>query len=84
MNASRSKHKKANYKFYTQIDRYNELYEDVENFETTFIIKGWLSVDICPLKYAFLNHISKWSNLYKQWLLKHVIVTLKVTRLHNV
>ena len=63
-------------KFKEQIDSYEELYRIVDMTETEHIIDSWLRINITPLKHSILNTICKWTNMFKEYLVEHVINSL--------
>ncbi|EDV95038.1 GH23822 [Drosophila grimshawi] len=63
--------------FKKEIERYNELHDEIDLYENRHCINGWLDLDVKPLKHGLLNLACKWSHLYKQWLLRYVQQTLQ-------
>ncbi|XP_069702004.1 dynein beta chain, ciliary-like [Periplaneta americana] len=63
--------------FKEQIDHYSDLYKELEKMEKEKIFDSWFKVDVRPFKQALLNTVCKWSNLFKQHLVDHVINSLQ-------
>ncbi|XP_037811861.1 dynein beta chain, ciliary, partial [Lucilia sericata] len=63
--------------FKREIERYNELHDDIELRNDFHNVNGWLSIDIKPLKYTLLNMTCKWSQYFKKRLLRYVETTLE-------
>ncbi|XP_022909837.1 dynein beta chain, ciliary-like [Onthophagus taurus] len=59
--------------FKDEIDKYEALYKEVEKMPTEFIVNTWLRIDLRPLRQAILNIVCKWSNMFKQHLVDHVM-----------
>ena len=45
--------------------------------ETIHVFRVWLRVDMKGFKYGILNEISRWTSLFKQYLVNHVINSLQ-------
>ncbi|XP_050667868.1 dynein beta chain, ciliary-like isoform X2 [Leptidea sinapis] len=59
-----------------EIDRFNNLYDEVAALPASYLCNGWLKLDLKRLNQAIMNIICKWSNLYKQNLKDHVQTSL--------
>ncbi|XP_024080370.1 dynein beta chain, ciliary isoform X1 [Cimex lectularius] len=62
--------------FKQQIDSFEGLYSEVEKLKSVEIFYKWFQLDIQPFKMTLLNIISKWSFMFKQYLLEHVTNSL--------
>uniref|UniRef100_A0A3Q2SZQ2 Dynein axonemal heavy chain 9 n=1 Tax=Fundulus heteroclitus TaxID=8078 RepID=A0A3Q2SZQ2_FUNHE len=62
--------------FREQIDSYERLYEEVQGLQAVHVFHGWMRVDGSRMKSALLNVIKKWSLMFKQHLIDHVINSL--------
>ncbi|KAM3592376.1 uncharacterized protein V6R79_017533 [Siganus canaliculatus] len=62
--------------FREQVDRYEEVYEEVQKLKPVQVFLGWMRVDGRGLKSALLNIIKKWSFMFKQHLIDHVTYSL--------
>ncbi|TMS22638.1 hypothetical protein E3U43_012903 [Larimichthys crocea] len=62
--------------FREQVDRYEKIYEEVQGLEPVHVFLGWMRVDGRSMKSALLNIIKKWSFMFKQHLIDHVIDSL--------
>ncbi|PAA56702.1 hypothetical protein BOX15_Mlig034196g2 [Macrostomum lignano] len=62
--------------FREQIDRFEEIYNEVAETEPHVVFDGWLRLDVRPFKQALLNTVRKWSHLLKDHLVNHVINSL--------
>ncbi|CAL1580722.1 unnamed protein product [Knipowitschia caucasica] len=62
--------------FREQVDRYEKLYEEIQALQTVYVFHGWLRVDSSSMKAALLNTVNKWSSMFKQHLMEHVINSL--------
>uniref|UniRef100_G3NCH8 Dynein, axonemal, heavy chain 9 n=1 Tax=Gasterosteus aculeatus aculeatus TaxID=481459 RepID=G3NCH8_GASAC len=62
--------------FREQVDRYEEIYEEVQGLEPGHVFLGWMRVDGRRMKSALLNIIKKWSLMFKQHLVDHVTNSL--------
>ncbi|XP_060795606.1 dynein axonemal heavy chain 9-like [Neoarius graeffei] len=62
--------------FREQIDSYESVYEEVQNLKPVCVFEGWMKVDAQTFKSALLNIIKKWSLMFKQHLMDHVIHSL--------
>ncbi|XP_018092353.2 dynein heavy chain 11, axonemal-like [Xenopus laevis] len=58
-----------------KINVYESLYKEVGVFESEKIFNGWLLVDVKPFKLSLMNEIKKWSWMFKEHLLNHVITS---------
>lgn len=58
--------------FREQIDKFENVYNQVERIETKQIFNGWFKVDIKPFKQALMNNIRKWGNMFKEYLVDTV------------
>ncbi|KAL3857821.1 hypothetical protein ACJMK2_012454, partial [Sinanodonta woodiana] len=63
--------------FKQQIDTYEKIYEVAERIEPVTVFETWFRIDARPFKQALLNIIKKWSFMFKQHLIDHVIHSLK-------
>ena len=64
-----------NYQFrfyFIQIDTYEKLYVEVDEFKGVSMFDTWFCVDAKPFKQALLNIIKRWSYMFKQHLIDHV------------
>lgn len=52
---------------------YEKIYDEVQGLEPIHIVLGWLRVDGHAMKTALLNIIKKWSFMFKEHLINHVI-----------
>ncbi|GBP61181.1 Dynein heavy chain 17, axonemal [Eumeta japonica] len=55
-----------------EINKYNNLYNEVSALPTNYLFNGWLKLEMKRLNQLILNIICKWSNLYKQNLKDYV------------
>lgn len=55
-----------------QIDFFHELYEQIDKMESNHTFDVWLLINMKSFKFTLLNEICKWSNIFKQHLLKHI------------
>ncbi|XP_039284796.1 dynein beta chain, ciliary [Nilaparvata lugens] len=62
--------------FKTQIDIYEQLYTEVDKIEMQKVFFYWFVIDIRPFKQALLNTVCKWSMMFKQHLINHVVNSL--------
>ncbi|CAF1051829.1 unnamed protein product, partial [Rotaria magnacalcarata] len=62
--------------FQNQIDLFQSIYSDIDSWNQTFLFNSWLRVDARPIKRQLLNLVNKWINLYKNYLIDHVTVSL--------
>ncbi|KFW03432.1 Dynein heavy chain 9, axonemal, partial [Fulmarus glacialis] len=62
--------------FREQIDSYEKIYEEVNRIEPISIFQGWMKVDARPFKASLLNVIKRWSLVFKQHLMDHVMHSL--------
>ncbi|NWU90022.1 DYH9 protein, partial [Upupa epops] len=62
--------------FKEQIDSYEKIYEEVNHIEPISIFHSWMKVDARPFKASLLNVIKRWSLVFKQHLMDHVIHSL--------
>ncbi|XP_077131681.1 dynein beta chain, ciliary-like [Ranitomeya variabilis] len=58
--------------FKKQINIYESLYDEVEEFEDERTFNGWLLVDIRPFKISLMNAVKRWSWMFKDHLVNHV------------
>ncbi|KTG04987.1 hypothetical protein cypCar_00006303 [Cyprinus carpio] len=63
--------------FREQISEFEDLYEKVCMLEEKRVFCGWFQVDIKPFKMSLMNIIKKWSWMFKEHLLNHVIASVK-------
>ncbi|XP_037134453.1 dynein heavy chain 9, axonemal [Syngnathus acus] len=62
--------------FKDQVDRYEKIYDEVQDLEPVHVFHGWMRVNSRSLKIALLNTIKKWSFMFKQHLIDHVTNSL--------
>ncbi|XP_014280457.2 dynein beta chain, ciliary [Halyomorpha halys] len=62
--------------FKQQIDYFESIYADVEKLKIIEIFHRWFQLDVQPFKTSLLNTVSKWSLMFKEYLLKHVTESL--------
>ncbi|XP_030631015.1 dynein heavy chain 17, axonemal-like [Chanos chanos] len=62
--------------FKGEIDKYENLYDEVRKLENSEVVQGWLQIDIRPFKHALLNTIKRWSLMFKQFLIDRVTNSL--------
>lgn len=62
--------------FREEIDRFENLYTEIEGEQTEKIFHSWFKVDITPFKQALLNTARKWGNMFKQHLVDVVTNSL--------
>ncbi|KAM7123899.1 LOW QUALITY PROTEIN: dynein axonemal heavy chain 11 [Ciconia maguari] len=62
--------------FKEQIDIYEKLCVQISKLEDSKIFESWFKVDTNPFKMSLLNIIKKWSRMFKEYLLRFVIVSL--------
>ncbi|XP_064890570.1 dynein axonemal heavy chain 9 isoform X1 [Columba livia] len=62
--------------FREQIDSYEKIYEEVNRIEPISIFQSWMKVDARPFKASLLNVIKRWSLVFKQHLMDHVMHSL--------
>ncbi|NXH98563.1 DYH9 protein, partial [Pachycephala philippinensis] len=62
--------------FREHIGSYERLYEEVMLLQPLSTFQGWLRLDARPFKAALLNEIKRWSLVFKQHLLDHVMHSL--------
>eukprot|EP00731_Ephydatia_muelleri_P012058 Em0006g952a len=58
--------------FKEQVDKYEKVHGEVEQFEDTKVFDLWFRIDSRPFKQALLNTVKRWSLMFKQHLLNHV------------
>lgn len=58
--------------FSLQIDNFESLYAEIEELKNVEVFDKWFQLDILPFKVSLLNVVSKWSLMFKEYLLKHV------------
>jgi len=49
--------------FQNQIDLFQSIYNDIDNWDQTFIFNSWLRVDARPIKRQLLILVTKWIDL---------------------
>lgn len=49
--------------FQNQIDSFQSIYNDIDNWNQTFIFNNWLRVDARPIKRQLLTLVKKWIDL---------------------
>ncbi|KAK2518440.1 Dnah9 [Columba guinea] len=59
--------------FREQIDSYEKIYEEVNRIEPISVFQSWMKVDARPFKASLLNVIKRWSLVFKQHLMDHVM-----------
>uniref|UniRef100_A0A8C5QH48 AAA+ ATPase domain-containing protein n=1 Tax=Leptobrachium leishanense TaxID=445787 RepID=A0A8C5QH48_9ANUR len=59
--------------FEKQINCYEELFNDVGEFENEKTFNGWLRVNLKPFKLSLMNVVKKWSWMFQNHLLNHVM-----------
>ncbi|XP_065503599.1 dynein axonemal heavy chain 9 [Caloenas nicobarica] len=62
--------------FREQIDSYEKIYEEVNRIEPISVFQSWMKVDARPFKASLLNVIKRWSLVFKQHLMDHVMHSL--------
>jgi len=62
--------------FKEQVDTYEKIYTEVEAIDPIAVFDGWFRVDAKPFKQALLNIIKRWSLMFKQHLIDHVVNSL--------
>ncbi|NWQ82098.1 DYH9 protein, partial [Columbina picui] len=62
--------------FREQIDSYEKIYEEVNRIEPISIFQSWMKVDARPFKASLLNVIKRWSLVFKQHLMDHIMHSL--------
>ncbi|XP_054619923.1 dynein axonemal heavy chain 9-like isoform X2 [Dunckerocampus dactyliophorus] len=62
--------------FKQQVDRYEKIYEELQSLEPVHVFHRWMQVDGRGMKIALLNIVKKWSFMFKQHLIDHVINSL--------
>ncbi|XP_072770151.1 dynein beta chain, ciliary-like [Nerophis lumbriciformis] len=62
--------------FKQQVDRYEKIYEELQSLEPVNVFHCWMRVDGRGMKVALLNIVKKWSFMFKQHLIDHVINSL--------
>nr|CAB3238531.1 dynein beta chain, ciliary-like [Phallusia mammillata] len=63
--------------FRSQIDTYEVLYNEVSALPENKIFSSWFRVDLRPFKQSLLNVIKRWSLMFKEYLMTHVIESLQ-------
>ncbi|XP_059622514.1 dynein beta chain, ciliary-like [Phlebotomus argentipes] len=58
--------------FRENIDRYYQLYDDIDKIEEKIVINGWFSLDVAAFKQSLLNEVAKWIDVHKQYLMSEV------------
>ena len=56
-----------------QIDKFEDLYLEVEKFEQEIVFEKWFRLDMRPFRQALLNTTKKWSLMFKQYMIDSVI-----------
>ncbi|GAB1597647.1 dynein beta chain, ciliary isoform X1, partial [Argonauta hians] len=62
--------------FKQQIDAFEDVYEELSGIKVVMLFDHWFRVDLRPFKSGLLNIIKKWSFMFKQHLVNHVIDSL--------
>ncbi|XP_013396327.1 dynein beta chain, ciliary isoform X2 [Lingula anatina] len=62
--------------FKEQVDTYEKIYEEVEQFDGTVMVDHWFRVNSKPFRQSLLNIIKRWSFMFKQHLIDHVTNSL--------
>ncbi|KAF6202116.1 hypothetical protein GE061_004514 [Apolygus lucorum] len=62
--------------FKQQIDSFEILYSEIEELKSNEVFDKWFQLDISPFKMSLLNAVSKWSMMFKEYLLEHVTNSL--------
>ena len=62
--------------FKDQIDSYEKINDEVQEFKPTTLFDTWFRVDARPFQQALPNTIKKWSLMFKQHLIDHVTNSL--------
>uniref|UniRef100_T1IU37 Dynein beta chain, ciliary n=1 Tax=Strigamia maritima TaxID=126957 RepID=T1IU37_STRMM len=62
--------------FRDQIDKYEMLYVELESFVESEVFENWFRLDLRPFKQGLLNTVKRWSNMFKQHLIDHVVNNL--------
>lgn len=62
--------------FREEIDKFENLYAEIESEETEKVFNSWFKVDSTPFKQALLNTVRKWGNMFKQHLVDVVTNSL--------
>lgn len=60
------------YDYVYQIDHFESVYAEIQKLKVTEVFYKWFQLDIQPFKTSLLNTVSKWSLMFKEYLLKHV------------
>nr|XP_018673081.1 dynein beta chain, ciliary [Ciona intestinalis] len=63
--------------FRMQIDSYEALFDEVSKLTEYKVFSSWFRVDIRPFQQALLNIIKRWSYMFKDYLMTHVIESLQ-------
>ncbi|KAK2822251.1 hypothetical protein Q5P01_022316 [Channa striata] len=63
--------------FKEQINLFESLYVRVSKMEDRKVFCGWLQLDIRPFKHMLMNVIKRWSWMFKEHLLNHVIQSVR-------
>ncbi|XP_056152705.1 dynein axonemal heavy chain 17-like [Lampris incognitus] len=58
--------------FRKEIDKSENLYNEMCNLENSVLLQGWLQIDIRPFKYSLLHNIKLWSLMFKQHLIDNI------------
>lgn len=59
--------------FFTQIDKFENLYLEVDEFEQEVVFEKWLRLDMRPFRQALLSLIKKWGLMFKNYMIDQVI-----------
>ncbi|CAH1795230.1 unnamed protein product [Owenia fusiformis] len=62
--------------FKEQVDTYEKIYEEVDQFESTHTFDKWFRVDSKGFKASLINIIRRWGYMFKQHLVDHVTNSL--------
>ncbi|XP_051927996.1 dynein heavy chain 9, axonemal [Hippocampus zosterae] len=62
--------------FKQQVDRYEKIYEEVQDLEAVHVFHGWMRVNGRSMKTALRDIIKKWSFMFKQHLIDHLTNSL--------
>lgn len=58
--------------FQDELDRFIEIYNEIDAFNEVVIFEKWLRINTKPVKYGILNAICEWSNILKNHLIDHI------------
>ncbi|XP_064397591.1 dynein beta chain, ciliary-like isoform X3 [Halichondria panicea] len=62
--------------FNEQVDSYEKIHSEVEQFQGTTVFNLWFRIDSRPFKQGLLNIVKRWSYMFKQHLIDHVTSSL--------